>query len=436
MSSEKNKRNITPLGEKFDKAQLPFEPDAWVQMESLLAEENKKKTLKRLTRKKIIATLIIAFMTVLSLFFTRKKPDYIDANNYSNLENETKINHKKSNLEDSVFNTASILKQDNSKMKLLNQHHSNTLKFNYDTPQYLSIISENSRQNTSISRPIINKTQLENYANKTFNNPNILIKNSEAITDNKTEIDKQKNEDTPQYLGIKGVVKETEKSVQESQKFNYQKFDSDTLLSNQSQQFEDILTNKNTNESSENMPYKPIERLAFEALKMLPLIQIENEIKPETNFDFTQFDWAMAHVIPIVKPLWEGRKHELTFGFSNINDNNALQLRYVRRVTPLLGLGISTIITNSQNGVYRTNSSLELEGQFYLLHRKRFEMVVTLGYGFNWVKDPSPDLNKTYRGFSLGIEPRLLITHRWNLAVRFEARYIVPNVLLQLGYRF
>ncbi len=455
---ENNKKNITPLSEKFDKAEMPFEPDAWAQMATLLADNPKKKG--RFGRSSFL--LFLAFFVGVTLlgswFFAFKNNEPLKANtsfnsdkkqavdathpelynsktNEQNLIEKTEITTQNSSQKAEIVAQNSIEKGEviaqnrTKKVEIIAQNLTekaeiiaqNSIKKNEITTQNsikeAEINTQNSIEKVEIniknpnnSRPISNKTfnlNEKNSAIQTNKSTVFDVKNDVQIKP-KSENEKIETQVPPQYFGSKNDISTTETSF------------------------------ATTSNSVENSSIDAVKNSNFIEIKPLNRLKLGDKTTSEFESDTARHNRLMSQLMPEPKPLWDGFKHELTIGYGNINSSKAFQMRYVKRLTPLLGLGICVVKTNeSDYGIgLPTTSSFDLEAQFYIVRRRYFELAGTLGYGYNWVTNFEPNKDKTYTGFSFGIEPRFCLTNKWNLGIRFEGRYITPNILVQVGYRF
>ena len=104
-----NKKNTSPLSEKFDKAEMPFEPDAWAQMTALLADNPKKK--RSFGRSSFF--LFLAFLMGITLlgswFFTFKNNEPLRANTSFNLDKKQAVDATHSELYNSKISEQNLI---------------------------------------------------------------------------------------------------------------------------------------------------------------------------------------------------------------------------------------------------------------------------------------------------------------------------------------
>ena len=420
-----NKKDISPLSEKFDKAEMPFEPDAWAQMTALLADNPKKK--RSFGRSSFF--LFLAFLMGITLlgswFFTFKNNEPLRANTSFNLDKKQAVDATHSELYNSKISEQNLIENaENSTRNLTGKTEITTQ--NLTVKNKITVQNSNRKteitiknlikkaeiiaQNSNNSRPISNKTfdlNEKNSAIQTNKPPVFELKNDIQIK-SESENEKTETQAPPQYFGVKSSISTTETS---------------------------FTANSNL---VENSLINATEHSNFTEIKPLNSLKLGDKTTSEFESDTARHSRLMSQLMPAPKPLWDGFEHELTIGYGNINGSKAFQMRYVRRLTPLFGLGISVIKTNNRYDSYGlpSTSSLDLEAQFYIVRRRHFELATTIGYGYNWVTNFEPNKDKTYTGFSFGIEPRFCLTKKWNFGTRIEWRYITPNILVQVGYRF
>jgi uncharacterized protein YcfL len=423
MRYKKNMNKKTLLEEKFDNTNFPFEPAAWSQMERLLADSNTKPKGGFSSTKRIISLLILGVLISLgsAVMLKKDKANLVNQSPFSN--NREKVLSPTLMLEPkvnpSVFSSKNIKNEDHNEVRyfLENKNEkwvnatSKSWYYDYKTLKY----------NPNLRRLNTQFTLLKNDDKTIFKNTNTYYNNLFNLEKEKENFEKNsKNEE------LKNEKLSTSTWLIDS-----------TAKVLPPQYFEENTTQKNINQALVlDEIYIPINRTIITETELLPVYETTEEVTSEMGIDFAPYGWAMDDMKTINQPLWRGLKHQISFGYGLIGRVDGLNLRYTRRITPLLGLGIAYNIYKEFDGVGFTN--LELEGQFYLVHKKRFELALTIGYGFQWINLAPISSHELKDGanFSVGIEPRFLFTDRWSAGLRFDAHANGANILGTIGYRF
>jgi uncharacterized membrane protein YcgQ (UPF0703/DUF1980 family) len=423
MRYKKNNRQKTPLGEKFDNMDFPFEPTAWTQMEALLQDSPTQPKAGFGFTKRIISGLILGVMISLGSAVAFKKDSTVLSNRASfespNKEAITVNYMDKSKSIDSVFSTKNSVKEapdasiftfkNNEKTKV--NATSKSFQNNYKMLSY----SPNLRR-------LITQRALLNNDKSTFKNTITFNKNDDNVDKNKAL--ERKNEQNERLmntiLATNTALMDTTIKVIPPQYFQEKIGKNDTL--------EGFVINDN---------YRPINRLDILETELLPFYETTEELTAETGFDFAPYGWALDGMTSIKQPLWRGMKHHLYMGVGVVAEVKGLSIKYARRITPLFGLGIHY---QQVDDSYELNKKyFELEGQFYLVSRRHFELALTASYGLQWGQSYLTTIhpeNKNISAFGGGLEARYCLTEQWNLGLRLDARKEAGNILIQLGYRF
>jgi hypothetical protein len=423
MRYKKNNSQRTPLGEKFDNTDFSFEPVAWSQMESLLADSNTKPKGGFGSTKRIISLLILgmlfsfgsavvlkkdkASLVNLSPFSTNKDKELSPTLMFESTVTPSVFSSK--NMKNEEHNRAISFFEDKDKKRV--NATSKSWHYDYKTLNY----------NPNLRRLNTQFTLLNNDAKTTFKNTNTYYNNLFSLEKNK---DFDVKNDNNEGSKIEKLITST------------WLIDSTTKVL-PPQYFEEKIAQKSTNPAlGLDEIYIPINRTIVSETELLPIYETTEEVTSEFGLDFAPYGWAMDDMKTINQPLWRGLKHQISFGIGLVGGVEGLNLRYTRRITPLLGLGVAYNIYKEFDGIGFTN--LELEGQFYVVHKKRFELALTIGYGFQWINRSLISSHELKDGanFSAGIEPRFLFSDRWSAGLRFDAHANGANMLGTISYRF
>jgi hypothetical protein len=423
MRYKKNMNKKTPLGEKFDNTNFPFEPAAWSQMETLLADSHTKPKGGFSFTKKIISLLILGVLISLGSAVALRKDN-------KSLVNESLSNGKKEALVGATF---------------MSEHGA--------TPSVFT--TKNTINNTPNEAKNILETKDEkrvNATSKSFNNtyktlnynPNLRRLDAQfaLLNDNEKSAFKNTNTYNKRLLTLEKNldfgVKNKENDHAKSEKITTNSLLIDTTTKMlPPQYFEDKTIQKNTTETLVlEETYIPVNRVIITETELLPIYETIEEVTSEMGIDFAPYGWAMDDMKAIKQPLWQGLKNNLYIGIGLVGGVSAYNFKYSRRITPLLGLGLNYYKVDAY---YLDKQYIELEGQFFLVHRKYFELALAIGYGFDsgysFLTASHPD-SKSLLTFGAGLEARYLFTEKINLGLRFDARKDMGNILLQLGIRF
>jgi uncharacterized protein YcfL len=430
MRYKENNSQRTPLGEKFDNMDFPFEPVAWSQMESLLADSKKQTKGGFSSTKRIISLLILGVIISLGSAVVLKKDK-------ANLVNQSPFStNKNKELSPTLMFESTVTPSVFSTKKIENEEHNEAISFleNKDKKQ-VNATSKSWHYDYKTINYNPNLRRLNTQFTLLNNDDKTIFKNTNTYYNNLFNLEKEK--DNFEKNSKNGDLK-NEKLV-----VNALLIDSTTkvLPPNQkgwqAQYLEEKTTQNSTNQALVlDEIYIPINRGIISETELLPVYESTEEVISEYGLDFAPYGWAMDDMKTINQPLWRGLKHQISFGYGLVGGVDGLNLRYTRRITPLLGLGIAYNIYKEFDGVGFTN--LELEGQFYVVHKKRFELALTIGYGFQWINRSPISSHELKDGanFSVGIEPRFLFTDRWSAGLRFDAHANGANILGTIGYRF
>jgi hypothetical protein len=423
MRYKKNMNKKTPLEEKFDNTNFPFEPAAWSQMETLLADQNVKPKGGFSLTKKIVSLLILGVFISLGSAVVLKK----DSKNFVNQSPTEEKEGKLTGATVLVKSTAipSVFTSNNT---VIDTH--NGIK---------NILETTSEKRVNVTSKSFNQTY------KTINyNPNLRRLDAQfaLLNDNEKSTFKNTNNYTKSLLTKEKYLDfDLKNKVNDSSK--NEKLATNTLIIDSTtrtlppQYFEEKTIQNNTNQAlvSDEI-YVPMNRTIIPETELLPIYETTEDVASEMGIDFAPYGWAMDDMKAIKQPLWKGLKNNLYIGIGLVGGVRAYNFKYSRRITPLLGLGLNYY---KADDYYLDKQYIELEGQFFLVHRKYFELALAIGYGFDsgysFLTSSHPD-SKSLLSFGAGLEARYLFTEKINLGLRFDARKDMGNILLQIGIRF
>jgi uncharacterized protein YcfL len=430
MRYKKNMNKKTPLEEKFDNTNFPFEPAAWSQMERLLADSNTKPKGGFSSTKRIISLLILGvFISLGSAVVLKKdKASLVNQSPFSNSREkvlsptfiiESTATSQPKELPTSVF----------SIKNKINEEHNEAISF---------LENKDKKQVNATSKSW-------HYDYKTLNyNPNLRRLNTQFTLLNNDDKTTFKNTNT-YYNNLFNLKKEKDNFEKNSKNgdLKNEKLLVNALLNDSTtkvlppQYFEEKTNQKNSNQDIVlDEIYIPLNRKIVSETELLPVYETTEEVTSEYGLDFAPYGWAMDDMKTIKQPLWRGLKNNLYLGIGLVGGVRAYNFKYLRRFTPLLGLGLNYY---KADGFYLDKEYIELEGQFFLVHRKSFEFALTIGYGhesgYNFFSSIHPESNSLFT-FGAGLEARYLFTEKINLGIRFDGRKEMGNILLQLGIRF
>ena len=429
MRYKKNKRPPTPLGELFDKADFPFEPAAWSQMETLLSEVPVHKKGGFSGAKRIIGFLVLGIMLIGGSISVLK-------------ENK------------SLFVNSSSFNVDNE--KIVPVHFTENPKGGPSVFEAKKDVFETKKDNNHALNPIVNSTYKSlhytpksNYANSsfmgkkinysTFKNTMLSKQNIEFKAQNEYKLLENSQNDNQFYASnnIKSFSEETKKDSVLNTKITKSVNEIDNVLT--PQYFEQKLTQKTDFGLTIEDVYVPEKRNYYATIEPLTITETPTEINSEFSFDFAPYGWAMDKMRAIQRPLWQGKKHQFYLGYGIVGNISSFNLKYARRITPLMGLSAFYYQAKDNFGFYIDFSNLGLETQFYLVNRRHFECVLSISYAHEWgslTYQPVHPEFKSGFAFGAGLELRYCLNQNWNLGLRLDTKKELANLLLQLGYRF
>ncbi len=183
-----------------------------------------------------------------------------------------------------------------------------------------------------------------------------------------------------------------------------------------------IKTTKNKVETSE---------LTFLELRELSAIYSE---KPQQVNNLEQLNaFVPTSLIPISQ-LWRGKHHQFAIGLGHaslsFNNNeraaiNRFRLAYNYRVTPLLGLGLSTNYVLIKPNGYFSNTELELN--MFFVSNKRFDMFLSAGYGYrrwDFKNNASETAQGQGKGFTLGLNAQYALNPHYSVGLRLDLKQV------------
>jgi hypothetical protein len=420
MRNKKNNRPPTPLGELFDKADFPFEPAAWSQMEKLLSEVPAHKKAGINGTKRIIGLFILGIMFIGgSVFVLKSNKSMVINQSPFNAENE----------------------------KIVQTNFTENTKGGPSVFEAKKGFFETKKDNNHTLNPIVNSTYKSlsytpksSYANASFTGKKIdysTFKNTMLSKQNK-----QNNDDTAQEERLLLEKQGNDKPIGAT--INSKSFSEKTIIDSvlrleAPQYFGQILAlNTHAGLTIEDI-YVPEKRNYYATIDPLAITETTTEINSEYSFDFAPYGWAMDKMRAIQRPLWQGKKHQLYFGVGVISNISSFHLKYARRITPLLGLGVYYYQAKDGFTSYINFSDLGLETQFYIVNRRHFECVLSVSYAYTsgsvTYQPVHPELKSDFT-FGAGLELRYCLNQSWNLGFRADMKKETANLLLQLGYRF
>jgi hypothetical protein len=449
MKNKENNRPPTPLGELFDKADFPFEPAAWSQMETLLsaAPAQKKGGINGI--KRIIGLLVLGMLIGGSVLKMKKDTSMVVNQSPYTAETEKIV---QTNFTENTKGGPSVFevkKEDfdtkkdknnisnplvNSTYKSLNfkpkSNYANTSlienKTNYSTFKNTLLYTQNKQNNANQVQK--ERLLLEKQENETPIGTPINIK---FLTE-KTVIDSVLKMEAPQYFG--------QKSASTNANSFSEKIKIDSITQTMVPQYfgQILVQNTQVGLTIEDI-YVPEKRHYYAAFDTLSIAETPTEINSEYSYDFAPYGWALDEMKAIQRPLWQGKKHQLYFGLGIIGGRASFQLKYARRITPLLGLGVYYYQTKNGFLYDEDFSDLGLESQFYIVSRRHFECVLSISYAYVWRSLTNQYVHPDFKSdfvFGAGLELRYCLNQNWNLGLRLDTKKELANLLLQLGYRF
>jgi hypothetical protein len=457
MKNKKDNRPSTPLGELFDKADFPFEPAAWSQMETLLSEVPAQKKAGFNGIKRIIGLIFLGIMLIGgSVLMLKQDKSMVINQSPFNAENEkivqtnftehtkggplpngqagsvfeAKKEYFEAKKEGNIAPNPTINKADVSLNYTPKSNFANTFfmgeKIDYSTFKN-TLLSNQNNQNMG------NKGQKWGLLlEKRENNSPFETSNNNGSLSISTKTDSNFQAIPPQYFEQKLA---SNNDVFFSEKI---KTDSNTQTT-PPQYFEPILAQKSNSGLTMEDVYVPEKRAYYAAFDPLSISETPTEINSEFSYDFAPYGWAMDDMKAIQRPLWQGKKHQLYFGLGIIGNISSFHLKYARRITPLLGLGMYYYQAKDDFSSYINFSDLGLETQFYIINRRHFECVLSVSYAYTsgsvTYQPVHPELKSDFT-FGAGLELRYCLNQSWNLGFRADMKKETANLLLQLGYRF
>jgi hypothetical protein len=430
MKYKKNNRSSTPLGELFDKADFPLDPTAWSQMETLLSEKPTQPKTGHGSIRRIIGILFFGVLFIGGGVFMMKENKNLMVNQSPfNAENEK------------IVETNSV---GNLKEATLSNEQAGSI-FEAKKVVFEANNEGNNASNTFTNSPfktLYYKPKL-NYANTSNNVQNTdysTFKNTFSLNKNKAFDEKKGNN------ALENTQNEAQNGVQNNLNASAEKAKIDSVLkTTPPQYFEEKQTPKPEIGLTIEDIYEPEKRIQYSAVEPLLFQETTEEINSEFSFDFAPYGWAMDEMRAIKRPLWKGKKHQLYVGVGVIANVSSFNLKYVRRITPLMGLGAFYYQAKDEFSSDVDFSNLGLEAQFYLVNRRHFEVNLTMSYAHEWGSSSnawgSPNIpihpeNKSNFSFGAGLELRYCLNQNWNAGFRLDAKTETANLLLQLGYRF
>jgi hypothetical protein len=457
MRNKKNNRPPTPLGELFDKADFPFEPAAWSQMETLLSEVPAHKKAGLNGTKRIIGLLVLGFMLI-GMSVLKMKKDKLMVINQSPFTAETeKIvqTNFTENTKESPLPNGQVGSVFEAKKDVFETKKDNNLTLNpivNSTYKSLNFRPKSNYANTSL---IDDKTNFSTFKNTLLSNQN--KQNTDDIAQKERLLLEKQGNDKPIGATINGksfsekIIIDSVLKLEAPQYFGQksalinanaisEKTKTDSIAQTMAPQYFGQILAQNTHVglTIEDI-YVPEKRNYYAAFDTLSITETPTEINSEFSYDFAPYGWAMDNMRAIQRPLWQGKKNQLYFGLGFLYDVASFQLKYARRITPLLGLGVYYYQAKDNYGFYADFSDLGLEAQFYAVNRRHFECVLSISYAYTsgsvTYQPVHPELKSDFT-FGAGLELRYCLNQSWNVGLRLDAKKESGNLLLQLGYRF
>jgi hypothetical protein len=435
MRYKKNKRPPTPLGELFDKADFPFEPAAWSQMETLLSEAPAHKKAGINGTKRIIGLLILGIMFIGGSMFMLKENKLMVINQSPFSAETEKIvqTNFTENPKDSPLPNAqagSVFEAKKGFFELEKDKNITSNPIVNSTYKSLSYTPKSSYANSSFMGKKIN--------NSTFKNTMLSKQNIEVKAQNEYKLLENSQNDNQFYASnnIKSFSEKTEKDSLLNTLITKSNYQVDNALA--PQYFEQNLAQKTDVGLTIEDVYAPEKRMYYATIDALATPELTREINSEFSFDFAPYGWALDEMKAIQRPLWQGKKHEFYFGIGIVN-LKSFNIKYARRITPIMGLGAFYYQAQDNFASYIDFSNLGIETQFYLVNRRHFECVLSISYAHEWgsltYQPVHPEFKSDF-AFGAGLELRYCLNQNWNLGFRLDTKKQLANLLLQLGYRF
>jgi hypothetical protein len=432
---EENKRKKSLLGDKFDEADFPFEPSAWTEMATLLADEKEKPPLSKFWKWGwFLAFLFVGLgLWAVSATSSGGEAAHKKEKNTDVLYNEKmgKSNPKTSkagnqgdfyskNIEKDSFGNKTVFRNTIKEVPKEDTHSLVQAQIKSGTAAQIS-------NNTSIEKT--EKTSIKTQQNR---GSDLQFKSEpQSVTQSNNSIETTENKTTNTQAGVNNPSEITDEGRVVGNESATQNIDNQQFAKS------DIL--------------KRIEDLGF--LEQRDLNEVHSMIFK--NFDeITHLSETLDRgLIPLSK-LWSGRHHQLNLGFgvvlNPLNNNppptlDRFSLTYTYRLTPLLGLNATTNYSiNNPNGyMWAMEGGLNL----YFIHRKKFDFSVMAGYGYRkW------DFETGYygakeraigqgRGISLGMNAQYHISPKYAVGLCFDLKSVTHGgsdygLMLTLGRRF
>jgi hypothetical protein len=438
MKYKKNNRSSTPLGDLFDKADFPLDPTAWSQMETLLSEVPTQPKTGRGSIKRIIGVLLLGILFIGGGVFMMKDNKNLMVNQSPFNAQNAKIVETNSvgNLKEATLSKEQAGYIFEAKKVVFEANNEGNNASNTFTNSPFKTLQYKPKSNYANASNLVQNTNYSTFKNTDYS----TFKNAFSLNQNKAFDEKKGNN------ALENTQNETQNGVQNNLNASAEKAKIDSVLkATPPQYFEEKQTPKPEIGLTIEDIYEPEKRIQYSIVEPLQFQETTADINSEFSFDFAPYGWAMDQMRAIKRPLWNGKKHQLYVGMGVISNISSFNLKYVRRITPLMGLGAFYYQAKDEFSSYENISHLGLEAQFYLVNRRHFEVNLTMSYAHEWGSTTtvwgSPNIpihpeNKSNFSFGAGLELRYCFNQNWNVGFRLDTKKQLANLLLQLGYRF
>jgi hypothetical protein len=452
--------NKTLLGEKFNSTDFPLEPQAWGEMEKLLADQKPKPPLS-IWANKTLFLMVLVLIGFMFLYVSQSPKNPLNSRKAANFSVENKVTIG-TILPPKASNTPSVNTPLSWAFPLKNTTHSDI--YNESLGDKAGILTQAISPSYAPTPPQY-KADFDRFLTK--NQSKIAVENNEKKGEKKGE----KNET------YKGEILEKQGENNKALFYEDKEIEKRHTVQNvENQQY----TNLNLNETlkvtrdfviptKEESGYKysqvPVLHSDSSFVGMIKFnaekTDVENAFSP---FDLLELNTVYSmtsdvynpqnllakNVIPLSK-LVKGPRYQLDIGFGSATylapkNINHFRLAFQYRLTPLFGLGVSSNYSMKLNekGEKGTFFTSDLEGLLYFINKRKVDFVVSAGYGYRQWQIPSyvTELKKGKgKGFTLGLVTQYRFNERWVAGFRVDIKEISntlqdPAYVLTFGKRF
>jgi hypothetical protein len=433
----------TPLGEKFDSTDFPLEPQAWGNLEKLLAAQKPKAT-PFIWHNKTLFLMALIGLGFLFLYISQSRKNLEKSAEITDISVGNQINTL-TNLPSQESNTPTIF-------SLKNTTHSDI--YNESLGDKAGIVT---RTSSPLYENSVTRTISPLYENSVTRTSSPLYENSVTRTNSPSyvAIPPQYKTDfggfsTSFYKENASKKSDNSSEIMEAKKERMlenkseDKRESTTLVFNENK----VIENDKSTQDVENQV--DINRSIIEnAILPLDLSELNTVYSITSDVNNPQNLWA-KNVIP-VNELVKGPRFQLDIGIGSATyfaprNINHFRMAFQYRLTPLFGLGVSSNYSMKLNDQSEKGSffASDLEGLLYFINKRKVDFVVSAGYGFRQWQIPSyiTELkNGKGKGFTLGLVTQYRFNEKWVVGLRLDIKEISktvqdPAFVLTLGKRF